>query len=158
MSDLTKRLRKDFSDEEYAHAYVNDFLNIQLASQIRALREARGWTQLQLADRAGMKQARISALEDSEFEAWTASTLRRLAHAFDLTLSISFETFSRKILEISQFRREALLRTDRAADLGPSTVSIQLVVPTAAQQNVTFTSVGCGASNPPTNPLQIRLG
>lgn len=52
-------LLAEFADREYRHGYVGDFLNCRIAAQIRAMRLDRGWTQKELARRAGMKQARI---------------------------------------------------------------------------------------------------
>lgn len=58
------------------------------------LREARGWTQKQLAEKCGMRQSRISTLEDPNYENFEAATLRRLASAFDVALTIRFIPFS----------------------------------------------------------------
>ncbi|MHA0043176.1 helix-turn-helix domain-containing protein [Deinococcus sp. PEB2-63] len=58
----------------------------QLARQITAEREARGWTQATLAGRAGVSKAAVSRIERGEMSP-TAVTLLRLAGAFDLTLA-----------------------------------------------------------------------
>ena len=97
MKELVKTLTSEFSDKEYAHAYVDDFSNMFIAAQIKALRDQRGWTQKELAEFSGMKQERVSALEDVNYEAWTAKTLKKLAQAFDLTLKISFEKFQTRV-------------------------------------------------------------
>lgn len=62
--------------------------------QIRLLREQRGWSQSELARRCGMKQSRISVLEDVNHERWSVTTLRRLARAFDVSLLVRFEDFT----------------------------------------------------------------
>ncbi|HET6977214.1 MAG TPA: helix-turn-helix transcriptional regulator [Pyrinomonadaceae bacterium] len=110
MSELTNRLRVEFRDEETRHIYADDFLNTYIASQLKVLREDRNWTQRQLAERAGMRQERISVLEDVNYEAWSVRTLKRLAQAFDLRLSIKFESFGSFLTEFDQFRREILTR------------------------------------------------
>ena len=79
MNELVERLTDEFSDKEYAHAYIEEHGNMILAAQIKALREQRGLTQARLAELAGMKQERISALENVEYDAWTVKTLRKLA-------------------------------------------------------------------------------
>jgi len=120
MSQLENRLKKDFIDKECAYAYVNEFLNASIATQIETLREQRGWTQNELAALAGMKQPRISRLEDINYYRWTISTLKKLAEAFDVTLKVSFESFSTRIGDIENFNRESLERTSRMEDLSSS--------------------------------------
>lgn len=117
MSELAERLAEEFGDKEYAHAYMEEHGNMAIAAQIRTLREQRGLTQKQLASLAGMKQERISALESVDYDAWTVSTLRKLADAFDTHLSVAFVPFSQGILDIVNLRRETLQVNSREADL-----------------------------------------
>lgn len=117
MSELAERLAEEFGDKEYAHAYMEEHGNMAIAAQIRALREQRGLTQKQLATLAGMKQERISALESVDYDAWTVSTLRKLAGAFDTHLSVAFVPFSQGILDVVNLRRETLQINSREADL-----------------------------------------
>jgi len=117
MQELIKTLTAEFHDKEYAHAYMEDFSNMATAAQIKALREQRGWTQKELADASSMKQERICALEDIDYDAWTIKTLRKLAKAFDLTVKLSFEKFSSGILDVSKINSETLKRTSRQEDL-----------------------------------------
>ncbi|SJM92055.1 helix-turn-helix transcriptional regulator [Crenothrix polyspora] len=117
MKELVKTLVSEFGDKEYAHAYMEEFSNMAIAAQIKALREQRNWTQHQLAQAANMKQERISALEDVDYDAWTIKTLRKLAKAFDLTVKVSFEKFSTGILDIPKMDQQSLKRTSRTEDL-----------------------------------------
>jgi transcriptional regulator with XRE-family HTH domain len=117
MKELVKTLVTEFDDKEYAHAYMEQFSNMAIAAQIKALREQRNWTQQQLAEAAKMKQERICALEDEDYDAWTIKTLRKLARAFDVTIKVSFEKFSSSLLDISKIDREALQRTSLKEDL-----------------------------------------
>lgn len=111
MSRLGDRLKKDLKkDKEYRHGYADEFLNESIATQIKVLREQRGWTQGQLAEEAKMKQSRISVLENVSYEARSLSTLKRLAEAFDLTLRVSFESFGSRLIDIERFSRESLER------------------------------------------------
>jgi transcriptional regulator with XRE-family HTH domain len=96
---------------------MEEFSNMAIAAQIKALREQRNWTQHQLAQAANMKQERICALEDVDYDAWTIKTLRKLAKAFDLTVKVSFEKFSTGLLDISKIDRQTLQRTSREQDL-----------------------------------------
>lgn len=117
MKELVKTLVTEFDDKEYAHAYMEEFSNMAIAAQIKTLREQRDWTQKQLAEASGMKQERICALEDVDYDAWTIKVLRRLAKAFDLTVKVSFEKFSSGILDVSKISAETLKRTSREEDL-----------------------------------------
>jgi len=117
MKELVKTLVTEFDDKEYAHAYMEEFSNMAIAAQIKVLREQRGWTQKELADASGMKQERICALEDIDYDAWTIKTLRKLSNAFDLTVKLSFEAFSSGILDAVKINAKTLERTSRQEDL-----------------------------------------
>lgn len=108
MSELTDTLREEFKDKETRHIYCDEFLNSSIATQIKVLREQRGLTQRELAERADMRQERISVLEDVNYSAWTINVLRRLAEAFDLTLTVKFESFGEKLFAIEDMSRETL--------------------------------------------------
>lgn len=110
MNELTEKLREEFHDTETRRIYAEDLLNSYVATQIKVLREQAGWTQAQLAEKAGMKQERISVLEDVNYSSWTANVLKRLATAFDVRLSIKFESFGSFLPEFEKFGREALIR------------------------------------------------
>lgn len=58
----------------------------RLASTIKAEREARGWSQADLAARSGVSKAMISKVERAEASP-TAAILVRLSAAFELTLA-----------------------------------------------------------------------
>ncbi len=117
MKELVKTLAIEFDDKEYAHAYMDEFSNMAIAAQIKVLREQRGWSQKELADASNLKQEKICAFEDVDYDAWTIKTLRKLAKAFDLTVKLSFEKFSSGILDISKINSKTLKRTSRAEDL-----------------------------------------
>jgi HTH-type transcriptional regulator/antitoxin HipB len=59
-----------------------------LGAKIKTLREARGWTQQELARRARVRQASISELETGKKGDTTGSILRRLAGA--LLVSVDY--------------------------------------------------------------------
>jgi transcriptional regulator with XRE-family HTH domain len=110
MSELLDKLRPEFQDKEYRTAYAGACLNAMIAAQIKTLREQREMTQKQLADATGMGQPRIPLLEDASYENWTVNTLKRLARAFDVALSVKFETFSQFICDFERMSRERLQR------------------------------------------------
>jgi HTH-type transcriptional regulator/antitoxin HipB len=109
MNQLDRRLVSEFADKEYRHSYADNFINTYIAAQIRALRDQRGWTQAQLAERAEMKQSRISAMEDVNHSSWSVRTLARLAEAFDVALSVCFKSFSSRLADIEGFSPSALV-------------------------------------------------
>ncbi|HXQ37873.1 MAG TPA: helix-turn-helix transcriptional regulator [Anaerolineales bacterium] len=110
MNELTKNWIREFQDKETRHIYAENFLNTYVATQLKVLREDREWTQQQLAEETGMKQERISVLEDVNYESWTIKTLKRFAWAFDLVLSIKFENFGTFLKDYDSFSRDNLKR------------------------------------------------
>ena len=145
MSELRGNLRKEFHDRDYRHVYADESLNTHIATQIKVLREQRGMTQQQLAKATGMAQPRIAVLEDINYPSWSINTLRRLANAFDLRLTVRFETFSSLIPEIEGFSAESLERVSfeddawfHHADAQPaeSAISRMLAPPMRQQPDV----------------------
>jgi transcriptional regulator with XRE-family HTH domain len=116
MSESRNTLKEEFKDEEYRHAYAEDFLNTSIATQIRVLREQRGLTQEDLAKQIGTKQAGISRLENVNHSAWKTDTLHKIARAFDVRLRVTFETFGPLLDEAEKFGRKELERPSFADD------------------------------------------
>src|ERR1700677_2266844 len=110
MSELVDKLRREFQDEEYRHSYAEECLNTMIATQIKVLREQRELTQSAWAKRAEMLQPRLSVMEDADYSRWSVSTLKRLARAFDVALSVRFEAFSDVILDFEEMTKETLSR------------------------------------------------
>lgn len=117
MSEYDDTIQDEFTDKEYAHAYMDSYLNAEIATQIKVLREQRGLTQEDLASLADMKQERISVLENVDYEAWSIKTLKKLAYAFDLALKVSFEEFGKRIKDSEMYSRASLERSSREDDL-----------------------------------------
>jgi ribosome-binding protein aMBF1 (putative translation factor) len=80
---------------EAAAAYEQARLSYELAEAIRARREELGWSQRQLAERAGMTQPGIARFEAGGTTP-TLPLLERLASALGLTLTISLTPAGRK--------------------------------------------------------------
>lgn len=110
MNDSKNDLKEGFKDKDYRHGYVDEFLNAWIATQIKVLREQRGWSQEELAQHAGMRQPRISALENVNYSSWSIGVLRKLAEAFDLALCVSFESFGTRADDIEGLSRTNLER------------------------------------------------
>ena len=103
MNGLNDDLVLKFENKEYRHAYADDFLNSFIAAQLKALRDQRGWTQTELAGLSGMKQSRISAMENVNYSGWSVRTLARLAEAFDVALVVEFRSFGERLKDFSSF-------------------------------------------------------
>jgi transcriptional regulator with XRE-family HTH domain len=75
-------------------AYLRSKLSVLIPSQIRSLRQRRGLKQSELGAEAGMKQARVSALERIGEASFSIETLIRLAAAFRVGLLVRFASHS----------------------------------------------------------------
>lgn len=111
---------KNLANKEYRDSYVAAHISNTVASQIHMLREQRGWTQKELAQKAGMSQSRISALEDPNYENIEVGTLKRLAAAFDVAVTVRFEPFSELAVWAADLSEEKLLVADFANDHAPN--------------------------------------
>jgi transcriptional regulator with XRE-family HTH domain len=94
INSMMNKIWKKMARKAYRDGLVAAHVSNTVSAQIAKLREKEGWTQKELADRAGMKQSRISALEDPNYENIEVATLRRLASAFDVALTVRFIPFS----------------------------------------------------------------
>lgn len=116
MNPTREALRQEFHDPEARRDYADIFLDSSIALQIKALRLQRGWSQEELAERVGMKQSRISAMEQASYSSWSLSTLRRLAKAFDLALVVRFESFGNFLNEVTSASKSDLERPSFSED------------------------------------------
>jgi transcriptional regulator with XRE-family HTH domain len=105
---FVETLKQEFQDEDYRYAYQEEFANSRMATQIKVIREQRGLKQTELAELADMKQSRISALENVNYDSWSVSTLRRLARALGVTFDFGFKSWGELLPEIQGFGRKAL--------------------------------------------------
>ena len=89
-----ERLIARLKDKEHRDAFVSVHIQIGIPFQIRALREQKGWTQKELADRAGKKQAWIAQIENPNYSGFSLKTLLRIASVFDVGLMVRFAPIS----------------------------------------------------------------
>jgi transcriptional regulator with XRE-family HTH domain len=141
MSELVERLKKELHNEDYRYAYDEEFSNSRMATQIKVLREQQELKQSELAELAGMKQSRISELENVNYNSWSISTLRRLARALGVRLSFAFESWGELLPEADTFGRRAFERprfekdpTFQAGKSEMASVMSRTVAPSASQQ------------------------
>jgi transcriptional regulator with XRE-family HTH domain len=117
IATTAKNLWKKMASKEYRDSYVAAHISNTVASQIQLLREARGWTQKDLADKSGMGQSRISALEDPNYENIQVGTLKRLASAFDVGLTVRFVPYSEVVDWTVHLTTEKLLVSEFTYDV-----------------------------------------
>lgn len=91
---LIERLRRG---KETRARLVESNLAETIAFQMRATRNARGMTQEDLAEVAGMSQNNISRMESEEYGKYTIASLKRIAEAFDVALEVRFVPYSQYI-------------------------------------------------------------
>jgi transcriptional regulator with XRE-family HTH domain len=92
ISRLHKFLRS-MPTKEARDAFVAARVAAAIGLRIFNMRKKQNWSQEDLAQKAGMKQARISVLEQADYENFSFSTLRRIAAAFDVAVIIDFVSF-----------------------------------------------------------------
>ena len=80
---------------EVAAAYEQARLRYELAEAVRLRREELGWSQRQLAERAGMSQPGVARFEAGGTTP-TLPLLERLAEALGLTLTVSLSPQRRR--------------------------------------------------------------
>jgi transcriptional regulator with XRE-family HTH domain len=145
VSEFINELRKSFVDQEYRDSYAESFMNSCVAAQIKILREEREFTQQELAEKIGTKQAGISRLENVNYSAWKVETLRKVARALRVRLRISFEEFGTLPDEIGAFDRDGLFR--RAFEQDPVfNPSIAAQAPAEARAGAALQSPNAGTS------------
>jgi len=85
--------KKIEEDSAYKEAELEFKTILDLADDILRLRMEKGWSQAELAERVGTKQANISRLE-SGLSNPSVNFLQKVAKALDTSISISFENIS----------------------------------------------------------------
>ena len=121
INSTIEKIWKKMRNKEYRDSFVSANISNTVSAQIHTMRQARGWTQSELAERSDMRQPRISALEDPDVDNYEISTLKRVAAAFDVALIVQFVPFSRIVsvstslkssdFDVSEFSRDALSKT-----------------------------------------------
>ena len=92
-------------------SFLRQRTSAHVALQIRALRDARGWSQSDLERESGVTQPAISRCERIGYGRQTITTLLKLAEAFDVGVDISFVSWG------ELWRRERKLASQQLAPM-----------------------------------------
>ena len=109
---MPTKLIERLQSKDYRDAFVGSLVNMRIPVQIRALREHRGWTQQELAEKSQMLQPRISAMERPGGSKLNLETLRRVASAFDCGILVRFVPFSELTRWFEEFDPESFNVSD----------------------------------------------
>lgn len=88
-----REIWESLDEKNSRDAFVAAHLSNTIGAQIFSMRESRGWSQGDLAEKVDMAQPRISVLEGG-YDSYSLKTLRRLASAFDVAVVVRFVPFS----------------------------------------------------------------
>lgn len=91
---IRQQLIKSLQDPEYRRAFIVNSPGVEIAFQIRTMRERRNLTQDALGKLAGKSQNQIARIEDPNYGKMTLATLKALAVAFDTALIVRFAPIS----------------------------------------------------------------
>ena len=129
MSERSKVIDRLLKNRESREAYIGAKLKVLIPSQLRALRlKSQTPRQEDLADAAGMKQSRISAMETPGAVNFNLETLVRIAAALRVALVVKFVSFSEVLRWENTFSQDEfnVIRIDNDRDFlqpSPSTYS-----------------------------------
>lgn len=91
--DKRRQLEKRLESKEFRDALVDAEIANGVAFQLKVMQRERGWTQQELAERAGTAQPLISKYLGG-YERYSLQTLKKLASALDVALIVRFAPFS----------------------------------------------------------------
>ena len=80
---------------KFQKVYYDELGRLRLAQRIAELREQRGLTQAQLAEKVGTTRAGISRLENPNYQNYSLKTLEKVAAALGARLKIEIEESQR---------------------------------------------------------------
>jgi transcriptional regulator with XRE-family HTH domain len=128
--NVTRKLLEKLRRKAYREAYVEENVRTGIAYQIRALREARGWSQKKFAEMLGKPQSVLSRIEDPDYGKLSLQTLLEVASTFDVALLVQFADFPDFIGRMSNVSPEALNKQsfNEARFAVPETITDGLIV------------------------------
>lgn len=101
--DLTSRL---VTDKERRASYIRGKVNVLIPAQLHALRLRNEWTQNRFASESGMRQSRVSAMEQPGAVNFNLETLVRAAATYGVGLQVRFVPFSEMLAWENTFSQD----------------------------------------------------
>ena len=89
MDDVQKQLQCLRRNPVFAKAFEKRRIDAEVAFQIRRLREAKGWSQKDLAKKVGCSQQAVSAVEQAGYKRHSLPLLRRIAAVLDADVIVA---------------------------------------------------------------------
>lgn len=89
--DLDKHIDKYLKNPSFAKAFKEERDNLRIAVRVAELREKRGLTQKDLAEKVHTTQSVISRLESADYENYSIHTLKKIAVALNVRLIVDFQ-------------------------------------------------------------------
>lgn len=126
MSERSKLIDRLIAEKDFRADYIRAKLDVLVPSQLRALRLNKEMNQPALANEAGMKQSRISAMETPGKVNFNLETLVRMAAAFGVGLVVKFVPFSEMLRWENEYSQDSfdVASIDEDIDfLDPSSVT-----------------------------------
>ena len=89
MDDFQKQMNRLRRNPAFAAAFAKRRTEAEVALQIRRLREAKGWSQKELAQKVGCSQQAVSAIEQAGYKRHSLPLLRRIAGVLDADVVVA---------------------------------------------------------------------
>lgn len=106
--ELTSKLQ----DPEYRESFFLAEASAEIARQLITLRKLRGYSQSELAERAGTQQPAVSRAEQADYQNWSFTTLRKLTNAMAGRLRVIIEPLEDVLAEYAPEEHKPILLTD----------------------------------------------
>lgn len=91
LTDINLGIAKKLRDKGYFQRFFRRRAQGEIASQIRELRDRRGFTQSRLANKMKTGQSAIARIENAKYSGWSFLTLLSVADILEARLRIVFE-------------------------------------------------------------------
>lgn len=151
------KLIKKLSRPEYRQAYLRSNVDSSIAHQIQLNREARGWTQKDLAKKLNTGQSAVSRIESPGYGKISISKLLEVAEAFDVALEVKFVPWSKLTKEVERWSASAQRVKSFDDDVfttykeGKTVVSLQPTMPQKQYVKIGTDKLNSSSSNIPIN-------
>jgi len=88
MRTFKDHLHQALKDKKLAHSYEDEYKKLRIAYEVHVAREHLGWTQQQLAKRAGVTQQMVSRIENATVPNISLKTLSLVGKALDMDVGL----------------------------------------------------------------------